>query len=337
MSDDKDINDLLTDALSAISKATSPSELEEISIKYLGRKGRITAILRSIKELPVEERKEVGAAANRARVRLEEAIQMAGDRYKTGRIKSDFDPTLPGIAQRIGSLHPLTRVLNQINQSFERMGFEIAKGPVIETDFYNFEMLNFPPDHPARDMQDTFYLEGNRLLRPQTSPVQVRTMEKRKPPVKIIAPGQNFRNEAISSRAYYTFYQVEGFLVDEGVSLADLKGVLVAFCRDFFGEGLKLRFRPSYFPFTEPSAEVDISCFLCGGKGCRVCKQAGWLEILGCGMIDPNVLKNVGYDPEKYTGFAFGMGIERVAMLKYMVDDIRLFYNNDIRFIRQFK
>ncbi len=336
MPDIKDIDNLLAEAESAISAANSPDDLEAISIKYLGRKGQITAVLRSLKEVPIDQRKQLGAAANKARVKLESEIKETGEKLKKGGTKSFFDPTLPGISHRVGAIHPLTKVLRQANQSFERMGFEIAKGPEVESDYYNFEGLNFPPDHPARDMQDTFYLEGNMLLRTHTSPVQVRTLEKSKPPIKIIAPGKNFRNEVISARAYYTFYQIEGFLIDEGVSMADLKGVLNAFCRDFFGEGLKLRYRPSFFPFTEPSAEIDISCFLCGSKGCRLCKYTGWLEILGCGMIDPNVLENAGYDSEKYTGYAFGMGIERVTMLKYMIDDVRLFYNNDIRFIRQF-
>ncbi len=336
MPDIKDIDNLLAEAHAAISGVNSPDGLEAISVKYLGRKGQITAVLRSLKELPIDQRKQLGATANKARVKLEQEIKEAGEKLKKGETKSTFDPTLPGVSHRVGAIHPLTKVLSQVNQSFERMGFEIAKGPEIESDYYNFEGLNFPPDHPARDMQDTFYLEGDMLLRTHTSPVQIRAFEKSKPPVKIIAPGKSFRNEAISARAYYTFYQIEGFLVDEGVSMADLKGDLIAFCRDFFGEELKLRFRPSFFPFTEPSAEIDINCFLCGGKGCRLCKYAGWLEILGCGMIDPNVLENVGYDSEKYTGYAFGMGIERVTMLKYMIDDIRLFYNNDIRFIRQF-
>ncbi len=336
MPDIKDIGVLLAEAESAISMANSPDDLEAISIKYLGRKGQITAVLRSLKEVPIDQRKELGAATNKARVKLEQELKEAAEKFSKGDKKANFDPTLPGVSHRIGAIHPITKVLKQVNQSFERMGFEIAKGPEIESDYYNFEGLNFPPDHPARDMQDTFYVEGDMLLRTHTSPVQVRTLKNSKPPVKIIAPGKNFRNEAISSRAYYTFYQIEGFLVDEGVSMADLKGVLNAFCRDFFGEGLKLRYRPSFFPFTEPSAEVDITCFLCGSKGCRLCKHTGWLEILGCGMIDPNVLENADYDSEKYTGFAFGMGIERVTMLKYMIDDIRLFYNNDIRFIRQF-
>ena len=216
------------------------------------------------------------------------------------------------------------------------MGFEIAKGPDIETDYYNFEALNFPPDHPARDMQDTLFVENDRVLRTHTTPVQARFLETHKPPIKIITPGKTFRNEAISTRAHVAFHQVDGFLVDEGVSIADLKGALVAFCKAFFGEDIKLNFRPSFFPFTEPSAEVDVFCILCKGKGCQLCKYTGWLEILGCGMIDPNVLDMAKIDSEKYTGYAFGMGVERIAMLKYKINDVRLFFNNDIRFLRQF-
>jgi phenylalanyl-tRNA synthetase alpha chain len=333
----EEIDKLTTEARSAIQSAADLKSLEEIQIKFLGRKGSITAVLKSLKDLPLDEKKSVGMAANQAKKQIEAEIETARLSLQKSKKEDSFDPTLPGKSSRLGSIHPITRVLDRVCRSFERMGFAVARGPEIETDYYNFGGLNFPPDHPARDMQDTFYVEGGFLLRTHTSPVQIRVMEKSKPPIKIIAPGRNYRNEAISTRAYYAFYQVEGFLVDEGVSMADLRGVLVAFCRDFFGEGLRLRFRPSYFPFTEPSAEVDISCFLCGGKGCQLCKHTGWLEILGCGMIDPNVLENVGIDPEKYTGYAFGMGMERIAMLKYGINDIRLFYGNDIRFIRQFK
>jgi len=230
----------------------------------------------------------------------------------------------------------VNQVMDEMCAVFYGMGFEIAHGPHIETDHYNFEALNFLPDHPARDMQDTFFVEHGRVLRTHTTPVQPRELEKRRPPVKIIAPGKTFRNEDISTRAHVSFNQVDGFLVDEGVTMADLKGVLVAFCKAFFGPDLKLKFRPSYFPFTEPSAEVDIQCFLCQGKGCQLCKYTGWLEILGCGMIHPNVLRNCNYDAEKYTGYAFGIGVERVAMLKYGINDIRLFFNNNIRFLRQF-
>ena len=337
MSGVNEIEAVVAEALAEVSSANSLKDLEAIDIKYLARKGVLPSILKSLKDLPIEERKQVGAIANLAREKLEAAVEEAKNRLKSTKPESALDPTLPGIEHHFGSLHPLTTVINQICQSFHGMGFTIARGPDVETDYYNFEALNFPPDHPARDMQDTFYVEGGSLLRTHTTPVQVRELERCKPPIKIITPGRTYRNEAISTRAYCVFHQVDGFLVDEGVTMADLKGVLVAFCRDFFGEGLKLRFRPSFFPFTEPSAEVDISCFLCGGKGCQLCKYEGWLEILGCGMIDPNVLKNVGYDSEKYTGYAFGMGVERIAMLKYRINDIRLFYENDIRFIRQFK
>jgi len=331
-----EVKKLLADAKAAIGAAKSKQDLEAVQFKYLGRKGEVTSILRGLKDLPNDLKKTVGAAANKARVEIEEAVKEAAGKFKTVVVDSSFDPTLPGISQRLGAIHPINMVMNQMIRAFQRMGFGIATGPDIETDYYNFEALNFPPDHPARDMQDTFYVEDDLLLRTHTSPVQIRVMEKFKPPVKFIAPGKTFRNEAISTRSYYVFHQVEGFLVDKNVTLADLKACLVAFCKDFFGEGLKLRFRPSYFPFTEPSAEVDISCFLCGGKGCQLCKYAGWLEILGCGMVDPNVLKEVGYDPEVYSGYAFGIGVERMAMLKYGIKDIRLFYENDIRFIRQF-
>jgi phenylalanyl-tRNA synthetase alpha chain len=337
MSGTAQVEQILAEALAAVNSASTLSDLEAIDVKYLARKGLIPSILKGLKDIPLEERKALGAAANSARVTLENAIAAAKGQFQVAKPESTFDPTLPGIAHRTGATHLITKVIDSMCESFFGMGFTIAKGPDIETDYYNFEALNFPPDHPARDMQDTFYLENGLLLRTHTTPVQVRELEKLKPPVKIITPGRTYRNEAISTRSYCVFHQVDGFLVDEGVTMSDLKGALVAFCRDFYGADLKLRFRPSYFPFTEPSAEVDISCFLCGGKGCQLCKYEGWLEILGCGMIDPNVLKNVGYDSEKYTGYAFGIGVERTAMLKYRINDIRLFYENDIRFIRQFK
>lgn len=338
MSGVSDIQDILAKALAAVKSAASQRDLDAVGIEYLGRKGVITSILKTLKELSLDERKKLGAVANKARTELEQAIKSAGEKFKASRIASLVDPTLPGISHRIGAIHPITKVMDRMCQCFRGMGFTIARGPEIETDYYNFEALNFPPDHPARDMQDTFYIEGDGLLlRTHTTPVQVRVLEKTEPPIKIITPGKCYRNEEISTRAYCVFHQVDGFLVDEGVTMADLKGVLVAFCRDFFGEDSKLRFRPSYFPFTEPSAEVDISCFLCRGKGCQLCKYTGWLEILGCGMIDPNVLKCCGIDSEKYTGYAFGIGVERTAMLRHGINDIRLFYENDIRFIRQFK
>ncbi len=336
MSPLEEVARLRQEALERISTADSLASLKEFRVQYLGRKGRLTAILKGLKDLPVEQRKQVGAEANKCRVQLEQDFDVAERRFSEKSEAPLIDPTLPGTAQRVGAIHLTTQVIEEMCGIFHGMGFEIARGPDIETDYYNFGALNFPPDHPARDMQDTFFVEGDRLLRTHTTPVQVRELEKQKPPIKIITPGKCFRNEAISSRAHVVFHQVDGFLIDEGVTMADLKGCLVAFCKAFFGQGLKLKIRPSYFPFTEPSAEVDIECFLCGGDGCAVCKRTGWLEILGCGMIDPAVLEMSGHDPEKYTGYAFGIGVERPAMLKYRIDDVRLFYNNDLRFLRQF-
>ncbi|UCE25641.1 MAG: phenylalanine--tRNA ligase subunit alpha [Candidatus Zixiibacteriota bacterium] len=324
------------EALEQIGKADSAERLAEIQVKYLGRKGAITAVLKGLKDLSLDEKKTVGAAANKTKAALEQQIKDAIEAFSAAGEKTGFDPTLPGTRSRVGAIHIVNQVIDDICQIFHGMGFTIARGPDVETDYYNFEALNFAPDHPARDMQDTMFVEGDRLLRTHTTPVQARTLEKQQPPIKIITPGLCFRNEAISSRAHVAFHQVDGFLVDEGVTMADLKGALVAFCKAFFGEKLKLKFRPSFFPFTEPSAEVDISCFLCNGKGCQVCKQSGWLEILGCGMIHPNVLEKAEIDSEKYTGYAFGIGVERPAMLKYRINDIRLFFNNDIRFLRQF-
>ena len=331
-----DLKNLESEALERISNAGSLDALNEVRVRFLGKKGSITAVLKTLGKLPVDERKLIGAVANTARTNIEENIKIAQNKLSTGKTASDFDPTLPGTAQPIGTIHILNQVMNDICRTFYGMGFETAKGPDVETDYYNFEALNFPPDHPARDMQDTLFVENDRLLRTHTTPVQARFLETHKPPIKIITPGKTFRNEAISTRAHVAFHQVDGFLVDEGVSIADLKGALVAFCKAFFGEDVKLNFRPSFFPFTEPSAEVDVSCILCKGQGCQLCKYTGWLEILGCGMIDPNVLDNAGIDSEKYTGYAFGLGVERIAMLKYKINDIRLFFNNDIRFLRQF-
>ncbi|RKX19978.1 MAG: phenylalanine--tRNA ligase subunit alpha [Candidatus Zixiibacteriota bacterium] len=331
------VSKIKQEAIDRISNADSVDSLNEVRVKYLGRKGELTAILKGLKDLSPDEKKAVGAEANKTRQFLEEQISIAQVKLSTEKTDSAFDPTLPGTAPRQGAVHIINQVIDQICHTFHGMGFEIARGPDIETDFYNFEALNFPDDHPARDMQDTMFVEGDRLLRTHTTPVQIRELMKGNPPVKIIAPGRTYRHEAISTRAHIAFHQVDGFLVDEHVTMADMKGALVAFCKAFFGEELKLKFRPSFFPFTEPSAEVDISCFLCKGKGCQLCKYSGWLEILGCGMIDPNVLIKTGHDPEKYTGYAFGMGVERIAMLKYKITDIRLFFNNDIRFLRQFE
>lgn len=320
-----------------IAEATSSDELERLRVEFLGRKSKIVEILRGLKDLSVDAKKEVGAGANRLKTDLETLIAQKGEELAGSKAASGIDYTLPGRPYHHGHRHLVTLMMDQAIGIFQRMGFEIAEGPDIESDYYNFGALNFPDDHPARDEHDTFYVEGGLLLRTHTSPVQIRQFQSRKPPVKFIAPGRVFRHEAVNARSYCVFHQIEGFLVDTNVSFADLKGVLEAFCYEFFGEGVVMRYRPSFFPFTEPSAEVDIQCFLCHGTGCTLCKFEGWLEILGCGMIHPNVFSAVGYDPEKYTGYAFGMGVERPALLKYRVNDIRLLYENDIRFIRQFR
>jgi len=331
-----DVAKLESEAIERISQADSLDSLRELEIRFLGRKGPLNTILKNLKDLSIDERKVIGAKANETRGRLETLLAERIASYESRVEDTTFDPTLPGTGQRIGVVHILNQVMGDICRVFHGMGFEIAHGPHIETDYYNFGALNFPPEHPARDEQDTFFVEGGRVLRTHTTPVQPRELEKRKPPVKIIMPGRTFRHEEITTRAHISFHQVDGFLVDENISIADLKGTLVAYYKAFYGEGLKYRFRPSYFPFTEPSIEIDVTCFLCNGKGCQLCKYAGWLEILGSGMIHPNVLKSAGWDPEKYTGFAFGMGVERQAMLKYRINDVRLFFNSNVRFLRQF-
>jgi len=329
---------LETDAVRQITTAETLDILEGLRVQVLGKKGRLTAILRGLKDLTPDQKRDIGGRANQLKSTLEDLIGRRRDELMGAASGSGLiDVTLPGRPLRHGHRHLVTLVMDQIVDIFQRMGFEIADGPDIETDYYNFSSLNFPPDHPARDEQDTFYVEGDRLLRTHTSGVQVREFEKRQPPVKIIAPGLVFRNEAVNARAHCVFHQVEGFFVDTNVTFSDLKGVLEAFVYEFFGPGVAMRYRPSFFPFTEPSAEVDIRCLFCGGKGCPICKNEGWLEILGSGMIDPAVLKNVGYDSDKVSGFAFGLGVERPAMLRYQVNDIRLLFENDIRFIRQFR
>lgn len=320
-------------------KASSSEDFEQIRITYLARKGTVAALFDQLKSVPPEERPQVGKALNELRAFVQSSLDQRQQETGVVAAKSTVqipDLTLPGRRGWIGSLHPITQTLDEIVRIFSRMGFEIADGPEIETDYYNFEALNFPPDHPARDMQDTFFLSEKVLLRTHTSPVQIRVMEERKPPIRMIMPGRVYRNEAISARSYCLFHQVEGLYVSRDVTFSELKGTLVAFAKQFYGSDLKYRFRPSFFPFTEPSAEMDITCFLCKGKGCRICKQTGWLEILGCGMIDPNVFGFVDYDPEIYSGYAFGMGIERIAMLRYAIDDIRTLFNNDVRFLAQF-
>jgi len=337
MADIREIDEILARASAELEQVSDQQGLDAFKSRWLGRKGELSHILRGLKDLPPEERREFGAQANQARAKL----QAAFDEKKTQLTQKkeavpEFDYTLPGRTHPRGKKHVLTQVTDEIIQIFFGMGFEVADGPEIETDHYNFTALNFPSDHPARDMQDTFFLGGDLLLRTHTSPVQVRVFEKRRPPVRILAPGRCYRNEAINARSYCIFHQLEGFYAATDVSFADLKGVLVAFAEQFFGKEAKLRFRPSFFPFTEPSTEVDLSCLLCGGSGCQLCKYDGWLEILGAGMIHPEVLRAVDYDPEHITGYAFGMGIERLAMMKHRIDDIRLFFENDLRFLAQF-
>ncbi|NMM46812.1 phenylalanine--tRNA ligase subunit alpha [Marinigracilibium pacificum] len=324
-------------------KVENENQLEEYRLKFIGRKNIINDLFTQLKDIPNDQKKAFGLAVNELKNLAKDTFQGHIDNLngnKTGGEQAfDFDPTLPVAPNQTGGLHPLTIVRNRIIEIFERIGFKVADGPEIEDDWHNFTALNFPPNHPAREMQDTFFIERDPdiALRTHTSSVQVRLMESEKPPIRALMPGRVFRNEAISARAHCVFHQIEGLYIDENVGLTDLKQTLYHFAKELFGPETKVRFRPSYFPFTEPSAEMDVSCNICKGKGCNVCKYTGWLEILGSGMVDPNVLENCGIDSEKYTGFAFGMGIERLAMLKYNVKDLRLFTENDIRFLRQFK
>jgi len=319
--------------------AADEGALEDLRVRYLGRRGSLTTILRGLGDLPPEARPVVGQRANAVKAAIEGALEARRlalrATARTGLAADRLDSTLPGRPPMLGGLHPLTATLEDILEIFASLGFAVAEGPEVELDYYNFEALNIPKDHPARDMQDTFYITDEVLLRTHTSPVQVRVMEAQPPPVRVVVPGKVYRRDADVTHSPM-FHQVEGLLVDEGVTFADLKGTLTAFVRLFFGEATRLRFRPSFFPFTEPSAEVDISCVICRGAGCRVCSQGGWLEILGAGMVDPEVFRFVGYDSERFTGFAFGMGVERIAMLRYGIDDIRLFFENDLRFLEQF-
>ena len=322
----------------------SLKELDDIRIEYLGRKGSVAESMSVLRELSVEQRPLLGKVANEVKEEIAHFLDARQREIEEMLVKeklSRFDASMPGRTPDTGSLHPITLVMNEICDVFVGLGFEIVTGPEVENDWYNFEALNMPPDHPARDMQDTLYISEQYLLRTHTSPLQIRTMKERKPPLAAIAPGKVYRRDSDITHTPM-FHQIEGFLVDKNVSMADLRGTLTAFVLQIFGENTKVRFRPSFFPFTEPSAEVDISCVLCGGKGsigantCRVCKGTGWVEVLGCGMIDPNVFKSCDYDSEEYSGFAFGLGIERIAMLKYGIGDLRMFFENDLRFLRQF-
>jgi phenylalanyl-tRNA synthetase alpha chain len=336
------LKDLEKESRLQISSAENLEELKEIRVKILGKKGELTTLLRSLSSVNPEERPKVGSEANALRVELEKTfeqkVKMLRDASKAEQwAKERIDITLPGRPVELGQKHPLTLINDEIKEIFIGLGFQVAHGPDIESDYYNYEALNFPADHPARDMQDSFYITPQYLLRTHTSSVQIRVMEKLAPalPVRIIAPGKVFRRDDDATHSPM-FHQVEGLAVDKDITFADLKGTLLLFAREMFGTEQKIRLRPSFFPFTEPSAEVDISCIMCEGKGCRVCSYCGWLEILGAGMVHPRVLENAGYDPKQVTGFAFGMGVERIAMLKYGINDLRLFFTNDLRFLRQF-
>ena len=336
------LNKILEEAKEQLQQAASVSDVDEIRVKLLGKKGKLTEILRGMGKLSPEERKTTGQMANSVRSEIEGLLKRRFADMKSAAKEAKFkleklDVTEPGKEVTLGVKHPLTITIEEISKVFMSMGFSIAEGPEVETVFNNFDALNAGPDHPSRDMSDTFYITEDILLRTQTSPVQVRTLMKTKPPIKVISPGRCFRCDTPDATHSPMFHQIEGLVVDEGITMADLKGTLDSFAKQLFGTETRTKFRPHHFPFTEPSAEMDVSCFKCGGKGCRVCKGSGWIEVLGCGMVHPHVLKVGGLDTEKYTGFAFGMGVERAAMLKYGVDDIRLFYENDMRFINQFK
>jgi len=334
------IDRLRADASAQVAAAADLASLDEVRVRYLGKSGLLTAELKQLGKLPKEDRPAAGQAINRAKVELQEMIEARKTELERSALAARLageriDVTLPGRGQRPGGLHPITRTLQRIERLFANAGFSIAEGPEVEDDYHNFEALNIPEHHPARAMHDTFYFDEHLLLRTHTSPVQIRVMASQKPPLRIIAPGRVYRCDSDLTHTPM-FHQVEGFLVDERATFADLKGVLYDFLTNFFERELALRFRPSYFPFTEPSAEVDIACVMCNGAGCRVCKQSGWLEVLGCGMIHPEVFRHVGIDAERYLGYAFGMGVERLAMLRYGINDIRLYFENDLRFLRQF-
>ena len=333
-----EIEQIKNNFVESINEINSLSELEHLRITYLGRNGIITKLFDQLKTVSNEDKPAFGKLLNNLRSETTELFNQKKSVLESGQSDnfSDIDLTLPGKTIKLGSRHILSQTLFEIKSIFKGLGFSVYEGPELESDYYNFEALNFPADHPARDMQDTFFVSEQFVLRTHTTPVQIRIMEKEQPPIRAIMPGRVYRNEAISARSYCIFHQVDGIYVDTDVSFAELKGTLVSFAKQFYGEELKYRFRPSFFPFTEPSAEMDITCYICNGKGCRVCKHTGWLEILGCGMVDPNVFNYVNYDSEKYTGYAFGMGIERIAMLKYGIDDIRIFFENDLRFLKQF-
>nr|WP_330381803.1 phenylalanine--tRNA ligase subunit alpha [Defluviitalea phaphyphila] len=328
-------------AMDLLNNVKELKRLDEIRVEFLGKKGELTKVLRGMKNLSPEERPAIGQLANNIREAIEEKIEEVKNelmkKEQEERLKSEvIDVTMPGKKRRLGHRHPMNLVVDEIKEIFLGMGYKIAEGPEIETEYYNFEALNIPKEHPARDEQDTFYINENFMLRTATSPIQVRVMEKEKPPIRIICPGKVYRSDEVDATHSPVFHQLEGLVVDKNITFADLKGALEVFAKELFGDKVKVRFRPHFFPFTEPSAEMDISCVACGGKGCNICKGSGWIEILGCGMVHPKVLKMAGIDPDIYTGFAFGMGLERLAMSKYGVKDLRLFVENDVRFLEQF-
>lgn len=332
---------ILNNLTSALQNVNTQEDIEKLRVKYLGKKGELTAILKQMGKLSPEERPIMGQLANEVRAKLEKSIKEKSAKIKEQELKTKLDiekidVTLPGKQQKIGHKHPISIVLDEIQQIFIGMGFDIVYGPEVEYDYYNFEALNIPKNHPSRDTQDTFYINDNIVLRTQTSPVQVRVMQEQKPPIRIISPGRVYRSDTVDATHSPIFTQIEGLVVDKGITFSDLKGTLETFVKSLYGEDSAVRFRPHHFPFTEPSAEVDVQCFNCHGNGCSLCKGEGWIEILGCGMVHPTVLKNCGIDPEIYSGFALGMGLERVVMRRYNIDDLRLFYENDIRFLNQF-
>ena len=336
------LNTIKSNAETELNSAADLKALESLRVKYLGKKGELTAVMKGMGGLSKEERPIIGQLANTVRGFIESALEekkkALTEKAKELKLMAEtIDVALPGRMPEMGAKHPLNTVLDDLQDIFIDMGFSIVEGPEVELDYYNFEALNLPPDHPARDTQDTFYINDNVLLRTQTSPVQVRVMEKQKPPIRIISPGRVYRSDTVDATHSPVFHQVEGLVIDKGITMADLKGTLEVFAKKLYGDDTRLRFRPHHFPFTEPSAEVDISCFNCKGKGCNICKGEGWIEILGCGMVHPKVLRNCGIDPEVYSGFAFGMGLERVTMFRYGIKDLRLFYENDLQFLKQFK
>ena len=328
-------------SIKSIKEAKSLKELGDLKVKYLGKKGELTTLLRGMGKLAPEERPIIGGLVNEVRDELNEKFEQKEKELKHEELQKrleteNIDVTEPSKKINLGSLHPITQIIEEIEEIFLGMGYEIADGPEVEKATYNFDKLNTPPDHPARDIQDTFYITDDIVLRSQTSPVQARVMENQKPPIKIICPGAVYRSDSVDATHSPVFHQVEGLVIDKKISMTDLKGTLETFAKKCLGENTKIRFRPHHFPFTEPSAEADVSCFVCGGKGCKVCKGEGWIELVGCGMVHPNVLENCGIDPEKYTGFAFGFGVERIAMAKFGIDDMRLLFENDVRFLKQF-